>query len=709
MSDIILQNDFFALTIGEDCMAKSLVIRATGEECLDTREGIRLFSVTQERPFNNEVKLAHPNKRTAFQANRVRREGDNLIVGFEITPFEAVISVNIQPRYIGFALSDFIVHPTDYEGLAMSPPPVAELRMIQLPVKNRAHFGEWLNCAWDEQGAVNVLATSQYARIDSQRRHGFRLMTADAVRGIKLRGCGAAIIACEKAELMHCIEQIEIDFGLPRGVESRRHPKINASAYHSTSITPGNIDEHIRYAKMGGFRMMLLYYTCMFKYGDHGYVLCGDYDYRDEYPNGIEDLRAMVAKIKAAGITPGLHFLHTHVGLESRYVTPVADHRLHLTRHFTLAKPISETDTEIFVEQNPEDSVLFPDCCVLQFGGELISYENYTTQRPYRFTGCVRGVYKTNIVEHPLGQIGGILDISEFSATSAYLDQESSLQDEIGAKLAEAYNAGFEFVYFDGSEGTQPPFDFHVPNAQYRVLKLFNTPPIYCEGAAKAHFSWHYLSGGNAFDVFPPEVFKEKIDQFPAEEAPRMRDDFTRVNFGWWGYWTPGTQPDMLEYGTSHAAAWDCPVTVMTSLENYGAHPRTPDNLEVMRRWEEVRASGWLNDAQKEMLKVPGAEHILLIDEQGEFELVPSEQIPTASPIRAFVFERKGMRWACCWHESGEGEFRLPLQAGFTVYDEIGQQPMPVSGAIPIGKRRYISTNASRTELVEAFGKAERI
>ena len=47
------------------------------------------------------------------------------------------------------------------------------------------------------------------------------------------------------------------------------------------------------------------------------------------------------------------------------------------------------------------------------------------------------------------GEIGGILDISEFGTPlSCYFDQDSDLQDELGAKLARLYNCGFEYAYF---------------------------------------------------------------------------------------------------------------------------------------------------------------------------------------------------------------------------------------------------------------------
>lgn len=723
MSDreIVLENRAFRLSLGEDALVRSLVVKATGEECLRGDENVALFSVTQERPFNNEVKLAHPNKRMTCQANRVRREGDRLIVNFEIVPVEAVIKVREADDYIVFELVGFHVKDSDYDGLKMDTPPVAEMRLIQLPVVNRAHFGEWLNVSWDEKAAVNVLSISPYAIVDSEKRRGYRIMSADVRRDLQLINCAVALIAAPAKELMNAVDRLERDYNLPLGVESRRGSKINASAYHSGNITPLNVDEHIRYAKMGGFRMMLIYYTSIFK--EAGSYSCnGDYDYREEYPNGEQDLKKMLDHIKANGITPGIHFLQTHIGMNSRYMTPVADHRLHIKQHFTLAAPLDAEETVVYVENNPLSAPMADACRVLRFGGELISYEGYTTERPYRFTGCKRGYNNTRIVDHPLGEIGGVLDISEFGAGSVYIDQNSSLQDEIGAKLAAAYNCGFEFVYFDGSEGTNAPFEVHVPNAQYRVYRLFDKKPLYTEGAAKAHFSWHFLSGGNAFDVFPPPVFKKMIDRFPAEEAPRMREDFTRLNFGWWGYWTPGespetepgTQPDMLEYGTSRAAAWDCPATIITDLAKYAAHPRTPDNLEVIKRWEDVRESGWLTEEQKMELRRNDQEHILLINEEKQFELVPYRQITGDAPgVRAFLFERGGENWVVYWHTFGEGVLRLPVARDLLeVRDELYEEAIALEGDetcsfLPLSGRRYIRMNLSGVQIESAFKQAE--
>ena len=731
--EIIIETPQFLLSVGSDCIVRSLVCKATGEECADADEEVALFSVTQERPFNNEIKLSHPNKRTVYQVCRLRREGNELIVGFEIAPYEARVAVGERNGYACFTLLGFIVHPGDYDPkMTMDFPPAAQLRLLQLPVKHRACFGEWVNAVWDEKALVEVAAASPNACIDSERRKNCRILTADAVRETGLAGTCAALIVCPPDRFLDCMDALENDFDLPRGAASRRADAINRSAYWTGDIHPGNADEHIRFAKTGGFSMMLIYYTALFRTRE-GYDRCGDWDWRPEYPEGKADLKKMLDRIKAAGITPGFHFLHTHIGIRSRYVTPRLDHRLNKTRRFTLARPLGEGDTTVYVEENPAGSVMNERCRVLAFGGEAISYQSYTAAWPYRFNGCVRGHYDTVVTAHPAGETGGILDVSEYGhGTSLYLDQHASLQDEIADKIADIYSAGFAYCYFDGSEGTNPPYGYHVSNAQYRVWKKLSPAPLYAEGAAKSHFSWHMLSGGNAFDIFPPEVFKEKITQHPAEEAPRMRQDFTRLNFGWWAFRAPGdrvsgengvyqtrlgTQPDQYEFGTSRAAAWDCPVTVMANPDAFRAHPRFMDCFEVMRRWEDVRASGFLTPEMKEMLKDQRQEHTLLINEQGGYELVPWRHLKTAAGgdarLRVFLFERHGMRWASFWHTTGEGSLLLPLpSSSFTVCGETGSDPIPAvsreeGSLIPVGPRRFLKTALSAEALAAAFENAQ--
>ena len=107
--DIVVENARFKLVLGADATVKSLVARGSGEGLLDMRDPTPFASVTQGRPFNNEIKLVHPHTKTTYPANRLRREGDRLVVGFEIAPYEAVVTVKTTDDYAMFELTDFIV------------------------------------------------------------------------------------------------------------------------------------------------------------------------------------------------------------------------------------------------------------------------------------------------------------------------------------------------------------------------------------------------------------------------------------------------------------------------------------------------------------------------------------------------------------------------------------------------------------------------
>lgn len=721
-TDIIIENEIFKLTIGSNAEAKSLIVKSSGEECLMHETGIKAFTVTQERPYNNEVKLAYPNKRRTFRADTVYWHDENsLAIGFEIVPYQAVISIDITPQYVRFALKDFIIEPNAYPSyMKITPPPATEICILQLPVRNRAHFGEWLNVVWDNDISVNILATDEFAQIDSEERKGYHILRANAVKDIKFKDAGAALIASETDHLLDKIGQIEEDYSLPKGVKSRRSDLMNASYYWAANLNPTTLEQHLKYAKMGGFRLMLVYFT---SFEDNiGLRKIGNFEFNKQlYPNGKEDLSHILARIKKEGIISGVHFLHSNIGRSSKYVTPIPDYRLNIVKSFNLSRSLDKNSTVIYVDQNPEGITIAEGCRVLRAGTELISYENYTTTYPYMFTGCERGIDKTTINSLPEGAVIGLMDVSEYGANSIYIDQHTSLQDEVAEEMARIYETGFEFIYFDGSEGVNPPFNYTVPLAQYRVFKRLKPDPLFSEGAAKSHFSWHMLSGGNAFDIFPPEYLKTAIGKYPADEAPRMRNDFTRINFGWLGYVLPdintvGTQPDMLEYATSKAAAWNCPISLQANLQRFTEHPRTTDNMEVLRRWEKARADHWLTSDQKKMLENMDQEYHLLINEQHQFELVPYDQIKDIAnnnnEIRAFLFKRESHWYVLFWHISGEKRLSLPVKNGniFLYKNLFQKEPFEKTEThiiLPASGQRYLKfENSTREEILKLFKHA---
>ncbi|MBN1290865.1 MAG: hypothetical protein JXB48_03420 [Candidatus Latescibacteria bacterium] len=711
-ADITIENAEMRLIIGENGCAQSLIHKQSGQECLAGTKTLPAFTVTQYRPYENELQLAYPAKEKSFAAESVRKENDRLIVTFELVNYEAVIKLNITEQYIGFTLEQLNFKMDSFRKNTKTP--VDAMLFLQLPVRNRTNFGEWLNVMWDDKVAVNILATDPYAQIDSDDRTDFWLMQAGTNASVKLEGVGAALITTATEHLLDRIEKVEEDFNLPHGVKSRRSDDYKMSYYELRNVTTQNIDKHIEYARQGGFHAMVIYYPDFAKSSGH-------FPWRPEYPNGMADLRSVVQKIKDAGMTPGFHIHYNKANKNDPYVTPKPDHRLNLIRFFTLAESIDTASATIVVEENPQGCTLDNERRYLKFGDELITYENYTTIPPFRFTGCKRGQLGTSPAAKKAGAIFGLLDVDTWPIFVRF-DQNTSIQDEVAKRLGKIYHeAGFQFLYFDGAEDTHQPYWYNVSKCQLAVYNACYPEPLYCEGACKSHFSWHMLSRGNAFDVFKPEVIKEATQKHQAAEAELLAKDFTSLDFGWVGYNPPGNntiglQPDMIEYVTSRAAAWDCPISLVGVIEQLDSHPRTADNLEIIRRWEEVRARDFLTQEQKKALRNLDQEHTLLIDENGALELIPYEQIPDVaggtSAVRAFVFGRAEDVCVVYWHTSGEASIKVPLESNSVrLYKELGKE-IPVqsqsdSCILPASARHYLVCTLPKDTVIEAFQLAK--
>ena len=713
-AQVILENPDMRLTLDAHGHAVSLIHKPTDQECLSSVEKIPAFAIAQDRPYDTEQMLALPVKRTVFYADTIYRSGNDLIVGFDQVRYTATIGVKITDDYIGFRLKKL---DYDLKGFRKKRrTTIDEFTMLQLPVADRKNFGDWLNVMWDDDVAVCLLATDPYAKIDGIQRNGFHLMQAGGIPEVKIEGIGAALITTSTKNLLDHIDRIEKDYNLPEGVKSRRSEPYKWSYYETyEELSPDNVERHIQYAREGGFKCFMIYYPNFAK-------TMGHFPWKETYPDGMEDLKRVVKKIKEAGMMPGIHFHYNKAQINDAYVTPVPDNRLNLTRYFTLATPIGPDETTLTVLEDPSGCVMEDNRRILKIGSELISYENYTTTPPYRFTGCKRGILNTKTSAHSGGTIFGLLDVDTWPIFVRF-NQRTDLQQEVAGKLGEIYReAGFEFAYFDGAEDVPPPYWYNVSHAQLVTYDSLNPRPVFSEAACKSHFSWHMITRGNAFDPFKPEDIKNATRAHPAMEIQLISKDFSAINFGWIKFVGPGKstigiQPDMLEFVTSKAAAWDCPISFFGTIAEFEKSPRTPDNLEVLKRWEDIRINNKLTQEQKEELKDLQQEFTLLNNDSGGYDLIRCKHMKDAAAsnknLRAFILTYKGDVWVKYWHATGEGVLSIPVKKNQIVLYKIpGQKVKGVTGGkssvdVPAGPVRFLKFKMPEDEVIRALQKAE--
>ncbi len=716
---VVLQTQDLRLEIGADGLVKSLKGKSSGVEYAWTVAPMPVASVYREgqmavgaQETYGEFEVPAYRRGQCLPASAASLAGDRLTIRFAGAEVTATYQVTTAPHYLAFKLlslsADSIIDRID----------LLQLRLQRLPF-----LGPWIDVAYDDQFGICLCAGNIRTNAGMSRQAEYVEMRALATRDVALEGATAVLFGCSnpKQRFLDVMEVVERDFGMPAGARNRRAPMQDYS-YLWCYPTPDNVDQYIALAKRAGFRMILFSYTSITQGAGH-------FLFNQQFPNGTDDLKRLTDRIRSAGLAVGIHIHYSKADRTDSYVTPVPDERLHKVRTFLLSAAIDEKADTLTIYENPAGCTRDKDRRILQIGRELIAYRDYTTQPPYQFTGCERGHLKTTAAAHSAGEPAGLLDVDDWVKFIRF-DQATDIQDEAARRLAEIINATgpYDMLYFDGAEDVHDPFWYHVANAQYRVYQLLKPAPPICETAMSGHFSWHIMSRGCAYDVVNEHV-KSFCREISCRTAPIRALDFTRIEFGWIARLHPEMGPDVFEYVLSRGAAWDCPFSIRMTLADAAAHPRAQECFDTIKTWEDARISGRLTDTQRtvlrtldpkdyEYVKVWNAlflprwidawskgtfhdqEHHLFVNERGEYELVPTREVPgvAGGRVKAFLFHRASPpddTYVVLW--ANKGELSLALSAPperVTVMRPFGA-PLPLqegeSGiAVPVGSRHYL-------------------
>ena len=245
-NDITIENIEMRLVISENGFAKSLLHKESGQECLAFKDSVSVFTVQQFNRLPSQEMLVHPAEPKFLPATKVQMVDDKLKINFKYLSYEVTLGLNITDSYIGFVVDNVAFAATQGSDYTYN----EQLSSRKIPPLDEIVFLR--------EVAVNVLATNEYAMIGSEKRTDYRILQARAIDEIKTLGVGAALITTKPEKLLDRIEQLEKDYNLPSGVKSRRSNESKYSYYWGTDITPANVDQHIKYANAGGFKLFMI-------------------------------------------------------------------------------------------------------------------------------------------------------------------------------------------------------------------------------------------------------------------------------------------------------------------------------------------------------------------------------------------------------------------------------------------------------------------
>jgi hypothetical protein len=216
---------------------------------------------------------------------------------------------------------------------------IEEIRLAQLstPLTNA---GGLLGVRWDDEFAVALIGLSQQVNPSISGQ----VISASVYPEFSMQGQRVAIVAAPTSRFLDVMQKLEHAFQLPSPTIGGTWAKLSMDArtsYLFTDLTEANVDETIRYAKLGGFRYILIYAsTWSSSLGSYPINPAG-------YPNGEAGLKSVIDRCHAAGLKVGMHMLTSFVGKNDPLVRPKPNSGLLKDGQATLSENVSEWATEL--------------------------------------------------------------------------------------------------------------------------------------------------------------------------------------------------------------------------------------------------------------------------------------------------------------------------------------------------------------------------
>ncbi len=466
--------------------------------------------------------------------------------------------------------------------------------------------GELVN---DEGGVFGVRGSAAVARdygsslqafcVDRSKPHlikvwnQFERTEVKASPEFNLEGSAIAIFGTSPDKVLEVIGQIEIEEGLPHlmieGEWVKASPKA-ARPYIISSFGEETVDQMIDFTESVGFYSL---------YHSHPFSNWGHFNLIPSlFPNGREGLKTCVDKAKERGILMGVHTLTTFITTNDAYVTPVPHKDLAIFAPTVLTSDISETATEIFIE----DPAFYNKKTVLQtvrIGDELIRFARMSEGSPYKLEDCVRGTFGTTAVPHKKGD--KIARLIDHGYKTFY--PNIHLQNEIVDNLIDLFNeTGVAHLDFDGHEGAYAS-GYGDAGKDYFALRLIEgVDHLVINGTSQSsHYYWHintYMNWGEPWYG----GMKESQNEIRFSNQAVHERNYQPNMLGWFQFKSNTTFEEM-EWMLARAAGWNAGYALVVHPENIDANPITNEVIQLIRVWEEAKNRHIFNDEQKRLLK----------------------------------------------------------------------------------------------------------
>jgi len=542
-----------------------------------------------------------------ISARRVKRDGETLTFDFASGLGSAAVDVAAHRDFFTFTVRALTL--TNAEALTF----------CALPVASAVYRGGMANMLSDDAGAVCLRGFDLPVEMDA-RGDTLCVSTTDK---LGLTGWRAGLAAGAKADMPAMLRAMASYAGVPvskLGGPWSLGAEANRGSYLFADLAYAATDDWIEIARRGGFSTVHL----------HGWwSTLGHYDVNTNlYPRGLADMKAAVDRIHDAGLRAGIHTLTACIEPRDAWVTPEASPHLIPFDSYTLAQPLSPTDTVVHVNEKPSDrhDVVFTYMSngnALRVGSEIVQYSEVSREPPYAFRACKRGAFKTRTASHAAG---AQVDYLQQRYIAFYPQPDSPLADELASCVAHVFNTcRLDQLYFDGSEGMMSRYG--IDAMRHKIFSRLKGDPL-IEASAHGEHNWWFHSRLGAWDhpVWAAKRFQDKH----IETAARYRDsDLLEPQMGWWAPRQPSAQArghflDEMEYFAAKNLGLDAAMSIQGVNVSRAPLPFHIENQFTLLGWyEHLRLARYFDTQTVARIAVPGDEFRLRQERDGAWRFIP--------------------------------------------------------------------------------------
>jgi len=547
-----------------------------------------------------------------ISARAATRRGNTLTFDFARGYGSAVIDVEARRDFFTFAVRSLTL--TNAESLTF----------CALPVGVTKYRGGMANMLSDDADAVCLRGFDLPVEMDIR---GNVLCVASTEKH-GLIGWRAGLAAGPKAEVPAMLRAMAEYSGAPcskLGGPWSLDAEATRGSYLFADLFYPSTDDWIEIARRGGFSTVHI----------HGWWrTLGHYDVNTNlFPRGLADMKDAVSRIHAAGLRAGIHTLTACIDPRDSWVTPEASHDLIPFDTYTLARPLSPTDTVLYVNEPPaaHHDVVFTysgNGNAIRIGSEIVQYAAISREPPYAFAKCTRGAFKTRVSGHAAGDRA---DYLQQRYIAFYPQPDSPLADDLAGCIANVFNTcRLDQLYFDGSEGMMSRYG--IDAMRHKIMRRLNGDPL-IEASCCGEHNWWFHSRLGTWD-HPVWAAKRFHDGHVISGAHYRDSDLLGPQMGWWAPRYPSPQArghflDEMEYFACKNLGIDGAMSIQGVNVSHAPLPFHVEKQFTLLGWyEHLRLARYFDTQTVTRVAVLGDEFRLRQNRDGEWRFTPVKLMP---------------------------------------------------------------------------------